>query len=140
LEKITQPSRFDERFWLALGSGQALNEHITGTKWPSKRKRNQRLQESVDIIRRLLEGERVNHSGLVKVEDAKLFTLPEKHIPLIGAAITSKTAGWLAGWADGLITLSKPLEELKKTVREFRQNGGDGKPMYLKVQVSSRRH
>jgi coenzyme F420-dependent glucose-6-phosphate dehydrogenase len=63
---------FPHRFWLTVGSGQALNEHITGIRWPSKGDRNRRLKECVDIIRDLWAGKTVNHRGLVQVEEAKL--------------------------------------------------------------------
>ena len=127
---------FPGRFWISLGSGEALNEKITGEVWPAKHERNQRLLECAEIIKRLLSGETVSHSGLVKVQDAKLYTLPEKKPLIFGAAVTKDTASWLAGWADGLITISKPYEELKEMVKVFRENGGEGKPMYLKVQLS----
>ncbi|MGP1386797.1 MAG: TIGR03885 family FMN-dependent LLM class oxidoreductase [Thainema sp.] len=127
---------FPHRFWLTVGSGQALNEHITGTHWPSKCDRNSRLKECVDIIRALWAGELVNHHGLVQVEDAKLYTRPDYQPKIIGAAITPKTAEWLGSWADGLITTSRPPEKLKSVVDAFRRGGGEGKPMILKVQLS----
>ncbi|NEQ19206.1 MAG: LLM class flavin-dependent oxidoreductase, partial [Microcoleus sp. SIO2G3] len=51
-------------------------------------------------------------------------------------AITPETAEWLGGWADGLITISRPPEKLKEVVDAFRRGGGEGKPMILKVQLS----
>jgi coenzyme F420-dependent glucose-6-phosphate dehydrogenase len=127
---------FPDRFWISLGSGEALNEKITGQKWPVKEERNARLQECFDIIRRLLAGETVTHFGRVTVEDAKLYTRP-KHPPLlIGAAVSEKTAGWIGNWSDGLITVHRPIEELKRVIKAFRHSGGEGKPMYLKVQLS----
>ncbi|MDJ1499433.1 TIGR03885 family FMN-dependent LLM class oxidoreductase [Xanthocytophaga agilis] len=127
---------FPERFWVSLGSGEALNEAITGELWPAKQDRNIRLKESVEVIRQLLNGEMVHYKGSFTVENAKLYTLPKIKPLLIGAAVTAETAGWMGGWTDGIVTISKPIEELKKTVDAFRQNGGDGKPMYLKVQLS----
>jgi coenzyme F420-dependent glucose-6-phosphate dehydrogenase len=132
----TLAEMFPNRFWLTVGSGQALNEHITGDKWPTKIDRNARLKESVDIIRALWAGETVTHRGLVCVEDAKLYTRPEILPLIIGAAITPETAEWLGSWADGLITTSRPPEKLKKVVDAFRRGGGEGKPMILKVQLS----
>src|SRR5690606_34904122 len=55
---------------------------------------------------------------------------------VIGAAITPETAKWLAGWADGLITISQPKEKLEKVVEAWKNGGGEGKPMILKVQLS----
>ncbi|PKD16229.1 5,10-methylene tetrahydromethanopterin reductase [Salegentibacter salinarum] len=127
---------FPGRFWLCQGSGQALNENITGQKWPSKELRNARLKESVQVIRELWKGDYVTHHGLINVEKAKLFTQPVKKIPVYGAAITSKTARWLGDWVDGLITVSKPLKELKNVVEAFKEGGGGEKPMVLKVQIS----
>lgn len=127
---------FPGRFWIAVGSGEALNERITGEKWPAKRERNQRLFECVQVIRKLLNGEVVNHHGLITVEEAKLYTLPKEKPLIIGAAITTETAKWLGSWADGMITISKPIQELKEMIKAFHDGGGKGKPIYLKVQLS----
>lgn len=132
----TLAEMFPKRFWMAVGSGQALNEKITGTGWPDKQTRNARLKESVDVIRDLWNGNLVSHKGLINVEEAKLYSLPQELPMIIGAAITPKTAGWLATWADGLITISHPLEKLKEVVKAFREGGGEGKPLFLKMQVS----
>ncbi len=132
----TLAEMFPNRFWVALGSGQALNEQITGEGWPAKAERNERLRECVDVIRALWAGETVTHYGLVQVEEAKLYTRPEVPPRIIGAAITPATAEWVGGWADGLITISHPYDKLREVVEAFRQGGGEGKPMYLKVQLS----
>jgi len=132
----TLTEMYENRFWIALGSGQLLNEGITGDKWPSKAERNQRLKQSAEIIRKLWNGIRVTFNGHVKIEEAKLYTLPEKPPLLIGAAISAETAEWMEIWADGLITISKPEKELKEVVDAFHRGGGKGKLMYLKVQIS----
>lgn len=132
----TLAEMFPERFWVAMGSGQYINEQITGEHWPVKQDRNDRLKECVDIIRALWNGETVTHHGLVTVEEAKLYTRAKIAPKIIGAAITEETAEWVGGWADGMITVSKPPKELKKMVDAFRKGGGEGKPMYLKVQLS----
>jgi coenzyme F420-dependent glucose-6-phosphate dehydrogenase len=132
----TLDEMFPDRFSVSLGSGEALNERILGGRWPAKHERNSRLLECVDIIRKLLAGETVSHYGLVTVEEAKLYTLPQKAPMIIGAAVTPETAGWLGSWADGLITVSAPAPELKKVVDAFRKGGGSNKPLHLKVQVS----
>lgn len=132
----TLAEMFPNRFWVALGSGQELNEHITGKHWPVKSERNARLKECVDIMRALWAGETVTHYGRVCVEEAKLYSRPETPPRIIGAAITAETAEWLGGWADGLITISRPSEKLQQVVEAFRRGGGEGKPMYLKVQLS----
>lgn len=132
----TLAEMYPTRFWVALGSGQALNEQITAQGWPAKAERNQRLLECVEIIRALWAGETVTHYGLVEVEEAKLYTRPQISPRIIGAAITPKTAEWVGGWADGLITVSHPYDKLKEVVEAFHRGGGEGKPLCLKVQVS----
>lgn len=121
---------------MALGSGEALNERITGEKWPLKADRNQRLLECSQIISRLLAGETVSHAGHVTVEHAKLYTLPKAKPTIVGAAVTKETAAWMGTWADGMMTVHRPFDELKEVVDAFRNNGGKGKPVYLKVQLS----
>src|SRR3954466_16012942 len=64
----TLGAMYPGRFWAALGTGEASNEHITGARWPRKDLRNARLRECVDIIRALLAGEEVTHPGLVTVD------------------------------------------------------------------------
>ncbi|MEC4814199.1 MAG: TIGR03885 family FMN-dependent LLM class oxidoreductase [Scytonema sp. PMC 1069.18] len=132
----TLSEMFPNRFLLTVGSGQEVNEHITGEHWPCKSLRNARLKECVDVMRALWAGETVTHHGLVCVEEAKLYTRPEQPPHVIGAAITPQTAEWLGSWADGLITISHPLPKLKEVVDAFRRGGGEGKPILLKVQLS----
>ncbi len=132
----TLAEMFPERFWMALGSGEAMNEKITGEKWPTKPERNERLFECYHIIKKLFAGETVNHYGRVVVEDAKLYTLPKKLPLLVGAAVTKKTAEWMAPWVDGLITVHQEHNELKDLVDTFRKSGGEGKPIFLKVQLA----
>lgn len=132
----TLAEMFPNRFWITVGSGQALNECITGDKWPCKADRNARLKECVDVMRALWAGKTVTHRGLVCVEEATLYTRPDVAPLIVGAAITPETAEWLGGWADGLITTSRPPEQLKTVVDAFRRGGGEGKPMILKVQLS----
>jgi coenzyme F420-dependent glucose-6-phosphate dehydrogenase len=132
----TLAEMFPGRFWIAVGSGQDLNEHITGDKWPTKAERNARLLESVEVMRALWRGETVTHHGHFVVEEAHLYTRPDDPPRLLAAAITPGTAAWAAGWADGLITIGKPVEELREVVEAWRGNGGEDKPMALQVQLS----
>ena len=127
---------FPGRFWLALGSGQLINEHITGARWPAKAERNERLRECADAIRRLWAGETVTHHGHVTVSEARLWTRPARPPLLVGAAVTPPTAAWVAQWADALITVSQPDEQLQQVVDAFRAGGGAGKPMYLQVHLA----
>jgi alkanesulfonate monooxygenase SsuD/methylene tetrahydromethanopterin reductase-like flavin-dependent oxidoreductase (luciferase family) len=78
----------------------------------------------------------VTRDALVRVEEAKLHTLPEKPPLLIWAAMTPQTAQWVAGWADGIITNAGPREKMAEVVEGFRRGGGEGKPMMLKVGLS----
>ncbi len=128
---------FPGRLWLALGSGEAINESITGEAWPDKAERNARLRECVDIIRALFAGESVTHRGRVTVVEAKLFTLPDTRVPLIGAAVTSATAKFAAHWADGLLIASGgDVDETRRVIAAFREGAGDEKPIYLQHGLS----
>jgi len=127
---------FPDRFWIAIGSGQLLNEHITGGAWPTKAVRNKRLREAADIMRRLWAGETVTHQGHLTISEATLWTRPEQPPLLVGAAVTPSTAAWVAQWADALITVVQPGERLDAVVEAFRTNGGEGKPMYLQVHLA----
>lgn len=131
----TLAEMFPDRFWLAVGTGQALNEHVTGEPWPEKPERQARLRESADVIRSLWAGETVTHRGRIVVEAAKLFTRPERPPLLFGAATTPETAKWLGSWADGLLTVNAEQDALREVVDAFRAGGGDGKPMYLQAMV-----
>ena len=127
---------YPERFWLAVGSGQLLNEGITGVDWPVKSERNARLEECADVMRRLWDGEEVTHHGRVDVEEATLYTRPETPPPLIGAALSVETAEWLGEWADGMITLATPDHEADaQRVEAFRETAPE-KPVFLKAQLS----
>lgn len=132
----TLAAMFPGRFWAAFGSGQALNEHITGDPWPRKQQRDARLRECVEVIRALLAGEEVTHDGLITVDRARIWSLPEVPPPLLGAAVTSATAKWVGGWADGLITVNQPLDALREVLDAFHAGGGEGKPARLQVHVS----
>lgn len=125
---------FPDRFWIAVGSGEALNEHITGEPWPSKEERNARLLECATVMRRLWAGETVTHRGRIQVIDARVYSLPERPPRLLGAALTEATAEWLGGWADGLITVTGP--SLKPVIDAFRRGGGAGKPVLAQAKIS----
>ena len=127
---------FPERLWLALGTGEASNEHITGEAWPSKATRNARLRECVDVMRALFDGEVVDHDGLVRVDRARLWTLPPEPPKLIGAAVSAETAAWCGAWADGLVTINQPRETLERVIGAFREGGGGSKPIRLQVHLS----
>jgi probable non-F420 flavinoid oxidoreductase len=127
---------FPDRFWLALGSGEASNEHITGDPWPAKGQRRARLGEAAAVIRALLAGETVSHHGLVTVDRARLWTLPARPPMLVGAAVSPDTAAWVGGWADGLVTINQDHDTLRAVIDAFRSNGGEHKPLFLQVHLS----
>jgi coenzyme F420-dependent glucose-6-phosphate dehydrogenase len=127
---------FPGRLWMAVGTGQALNEHVTGDPWPPKPQRRARLREAVDVMRALWAGETVTHDGLVRVREAKLYTRPPTPPVLFGAAITPESARWVGGWADGLITVAKPPDDLRQTLAAFREGGGGDKPVFVQAAVS----
>jgi probable non-F420 flavinoid oxidoreductase len=127
---------FPGRFWAGLGSGEAVNEHVTGDRWPSKADRDARLLECVDVIRALLRGEEVTHQGLVHVDRARIWSLPERVPPLYAAAVTEETARRAGTWADGLITVRQPTHVLRRVIDAFREAGGDGKPVVIQVHLS----
>jgi probable non-F420 flavinoid oxidoreductase len=131
----TLEEMFPGRFWAALGSGEAMNEHVTGDPWPPKPERNARLQASVETIRALLAGEEVSRADAVTVHRARIWSRPEAPPPLFGAAVTPETAGWLAGWADGLATVNQAPEALARVVDAYRDAGGTG-PCVLQVHLS----
>jgi probable non-F420 flavinoid oxidoreductase len=125
-----------DRFWLAVGSGEALNESITGGRWPGKRDRNARLQESVDVMRALWAGETVSAGGHTPTRGARLYSRPARPPLLVGAALTPGTAKWIGSWADGLITVAGPRDAMQAVIDAFREGGGEGKPMFLQVALS----
>lgn len=132
----TLAEMFPGRCWIAPGSGEALNESILGGRWPEKGIRNARLLEGVEIIRALWAGETVTRHGLIPTVEAKLYTRPA-HPPLIvGAALTPETAEWMGGWADGLITTVGPRASMQRMIDAFRRGGGEGKPLFLQVQLA----
>ncbi|HUQ54244.1 TIGR03885 family FMN-dependent LLM class oxidoreductase [Lentzea sp.] len=131
----TLAAMYPGRFWAALGTGEASNEHITGDGWPRKDVRTARLRECVDVIRALLSGEEVSHDGLVTVDRARLWTLPDEMPLLIGAAVSPETARWCASWADGLITVNAAPDKLREVADAYRDAGGRGK-LHLQAHLS----
>ncbi len=121
-----------DRFFLGVGTGEYLNEHITGTHWPPPSRRLEMLQEAVEIIRLLWKGGWQSHHGkYFVVENARIYTLPAKP-PSIMMAASKPRAAELAGQiADGLISF-EPKSDL---VRRFESAGGKGKPRYGQLTV-----
>lgn len=113
------------RFFLGVGTGENLNEHILGDHWPPFEIRLDMLEEAVEIIRLLWEGGSENYWGqYYTVENARIYTLPDE-LPEIMVAASGSHAAELAGMiGDGLINVA-PSGEIIET---FESNGGGGKP------------
>ena len=131
----TLAEMFDGRFWCALGSGEALNEHVTGDAWPAKPERQERLVEAADVMRRLIAGERVTHDGTFQVHDARVWSRPQHPAPLRAAAASAETAAWAASWADGVVTVGHDAETVAPILAAYRDAGGRG-PRAVQVHVS----
>lgn len=131
----TLAEMFPERAWAALGSGEALNEHITGDEWPHKEQRDERLRVSADAMRRLLAGEQVDADGPVRVHEARIWSLPETPPPLLAAGISTSTAAEVASWADGLITVGADPKATAQTRQAYRDAGGRGE-LLLQIHIS----
>jgi coenzyme F420-dependent glucose-6-phosphate dehydrogenase len=104
--------------------------------WPHKAERRARLAECVDIIRSLWNGETVTHHGQVVVEEATLWTRPERPPLLVGAALSEATAVWCGEWADGLVTVNAPREKLAAIIDAFREKTGSRKPVFMQAHLS----
>ncbi|MFG3281430.1 LLM class F420-dependent oxidoreductase [Streptomyces sp. NPDC048111] len=121
----TMQSLSQGRFRLGLGSGENLNEHVTGGGWPPAKVRVDMLEEAVDIIRALFEGGTVNHQGAYfEVADAQLWDLPDE-LPPIGVAVSGERSCSLAGRLADLVIATEPKKEL---IESFERHGGKGKP------------
>lgn len=131
----TLGSMFPGRLWVALGSGEASNEHITGERWPRKEVRVERLEECVGIIRRLLTGEEVSHDGLVTVDRARLWEIPDPRPRLVGPAVSLDSAARVAAWGEGMVTVNQSVDRLREMVAAHRDAGGAG-PRALQVHLA----
>ena len=128
----TSASMMPGRFILGLGSGENLNEHIFGHRWPPTSVRQEMLKEAVELIRRLWRGSQESFYGkYYAVENARIYTLPEKLPPIMLAASGSSAAQMAGEIADGLVSTT-PQSELIET---FHRSGGAGKPSYAEVGV-----
>ena len=116
----------DGRFVLGVGSGEALNEHVTAARWPDIAVRLDMLEEAVEVMRALWQGGYVDHHGRhYDVENARIYTRPDKPVPVYVSAFGPKAAELAGRIGDGFVT-TMPDEE---TIKVFRQAGGEGKPV-----------
>jgi coenzyme F420-dependent glucose-6-phosphate dehydrogenase len=120
----TMAAMYPGRFWLGLGSGEALNEHIIGGYWPETPERIARMLESVEIIRKLFNsrGKDVKHDGrFYKLESSRLWTMPDEPPPIYIATagpITAKRTGQLA---EGIITVGAPEQKIEMIFEKCRE-------------------
>lgn len=120
------------RFSLGVGSGENLNEHILGDAWPSVDVRQERLEEAIEVIRSLWEGDLTSHRGRhYTVENARLYTLPEETPPILVASAGEQATQLAARAGDGLIGLV-PAASM---IESFHEAGGDGRPTYGQLHV-----
>lgn len=120
------------RFFLGVGSGEHLNEHIVGEAWPPAPTRIEMLEEAIGLIRELWTGETVSAIGEhFRLDEARLYTLPEEPPPLYVAASGPLSAALAARAGDGLIATSPDAE----LVGTFRSEAGPRKPRYGQLKV-----
>lgn len=120
------------RFFLGLGTGEYLNEHIFGDAWPEYDTRKEMLTEAIQIIRELWKGEEYSYNGThFTVRDAHIYTLPDDLPPIYIAASGTESAKMAGEISDGLISTSSGDE----IVKAFKKNGGSGKPCIGSIKV-----
>jgi coenzyme F420-dependent glucose-6-phosphate dehydrogenase len=140
----TLAAMYPGRHWLGLGSGEALNEHITAQYWPEAPERINRMFEAIEIIKKLfsasLAGKDVKHAGqFYKLESTRLWTMPEVAPEILVATAGPVTAKRAGRHADGLITVGAPLEKISGLFGKFeegaREAGKDPSTMPRVLQV-----
>jgi coenzyme F420-dependent glucose-6-phosphate dehydrogenase len=120
----TLAAMYPGRHWLGLGSGEALNEHITGEYWPEAPERINRMFEAIDVIKKLfsasIAGKDVKHSGpFYKLESTRLWTMPKVAPEILVATAGPVTAKRAGKTVDGLITVGAPLEKIDGLFARF---------------------
>lgn len=122
----TLEAMFPGRFYLGIGAGEALNEHIVGKYWPEAPQRLQLLEEAVDVIHRLFSGKVVKHHGqYFEVESARLYTLPATPPPIYIATsgpVNSERTGRIA---EGIITVGAPDDKIRNLLARFEKGARD---------------
>jgi coenzyme F420-dependent glucose-6-phosphate dehydrogenase len=120
------------RFFLGVGTGEYLSEHILGKHWPTAAIRREMLAEAVEIVRHLWTGKWVSHYGSYYTgENARVYTLPDEPPRVLVAAAGPRSADLAGRIGDGLISVA-PKAEL---VKRFETAGGAGRPRYGKLTV-----
>jgi len=119
----TQAAMTPGRFWLGLGSGEALNEHVVGGVWPEPHVRLKMMQEAIEIIKKLFTGKVARHDDgqYFAMERVRLWTLPDEPCPIYVATAGLITAKWTGANCNGIITPGASVEKLKKLLEAFEQ-------------------
>ena len=119
-------------FRLGVGTGEALNEHVTGARWPSILQRLEQLEEAVEVMRRLWSGEFVTfHGQHYTVENARIYTRLDDPPPVYLSGFGPNAAELAGRIGDGFISTSPDREGLQR----FRDSGGAGKPSQVGYKV-----
>jgi coenzyme F420-dependent glucose-6-phosphate dehydrogenase len=127
----TCQAMLEGRFMLGVGTGEALNEHVVGVRWPSAAVRREMLEEAVEVIRELWKGGLVEHRGRhYTVENARLYTLPDAPPPILAAASGPEAAELAGRIGDGFVGTSPDAQLIER----FEAAGGDG-PRYGQATV-----
>jgi G6PDH family F420-dependent oxidoreductase len=122
----TAAVQLDGRFVLGVGSGEALNEHVLGDRWPSAGVRLEMLEEAVQVIRLLHRGDEVSfHGRHYEVQDARIYTLPEQPVPIYVSGFGPQAIELAARIGDGFCTVTPDAE----AVHAYRDAGGGSRPV-----------
>jgi coenzyme F420-dependent glucose-6-phosphate dehydrogenase len=116
----TLAAMYPDRHWLGLGSGEALNEHVTAGYWPEAIERLERMWEAVELIKKLFTGKDVKHRGAYyRMETVRLWTMPDSPPPIYIATAGPLTARRAGQHTDGIITPGAPAEKLSRLLERF---------------------
>jgi G6PDH family F420-dependent oxidoreductase len=141
----TLGAMYPGRFYLGLGAGEALNEHVVGGVWPEVGIRSAMLFESIEIINKLFTGKVVKHKGeFFTLESARLYTIPpeDQRVPVYVATAGPVNARKTGKFADGIITVGAADEKIAMLWDKFEEGAKEaGKdvttsPKLLQIHVS----
>jgi coenzyme F420-dependent glucose-6-phosphate dehydrogenase len=128
----TSAAMMPGRFFLGVGTGENLNEHILGDHWPAPDERLEMLEEAIEVMRLLWQGDYQTHRGKhYTVENARLYTLPEEPVEIAVAAAKPRAAELAGRVGDAFINTAPEAEP----VQAFERSGGKGKPKYGQITV-----
>ena len=136
----TLGAMYPGRFWLGLGAGEALNEHVIGGEWPEVGIRSAMMFEAIEVIGKLFSGRVVKHDGeYFTLESAKLYTRPDTPVPIYVATAGPVNAKRTGRFADGIITVGAADEKIRNLWDKFaegaREAGKDPDAMRSQLQV-----